>query len=457
MCPLIFLVTACCVACAAIAAEAPANVKAIINKTASFGLGKYPISFWSYTNLTEHGKHMNEAEVEEWADAGFTVPQSPSFDPKNPEQVAQTRKILNWCQARGMKLILSDPRCGARWVDNAGKLVVPGDYTNGVRAAVAQFGDHPALFGFLVGDEPDAAMKEAFFQCYRIQKEVAPKLHPFANLLPYFPGIESRAGTDTWPNYLDEFSKKSNADLISYDCYVQMWSGQSGWGSYFENLRLYREAALRNGIPFWNTALSVGHYAYRCPNYDDLRWQFNTTVASGAHGVVWFFYYQRQPECNYRFAPIDEHWNHTHTYDDLRRIQKSFHRLYGDLFTRIVCTKVTFNPTPYGGGEKFSPDDLVSRIAPDTAPVLLSEFVDVKGRRYVMLVNLSMTDSTRVALTFTSDKVRFYSWSWQGQEREGPAYSSNGCNRDDHGLTTVDHYLAPGQEAVYRVESPEAR
>jgi hypothetical protein len=425
--------------------------RATVEKTQSFGLGRYPISFWSYTNLREHGSRMDEAEVEEWADAGFTVPQSPSFDPADPGQVAHMGRLLDWCQARGMKLILSDPRCSARWTDEGGTLVVPGDYAEGVRAATAQFGDHPALFGFHVGDEPDAAMKEAFFACYRIQKEIAPKLHPFANLLPFFPGIEQRAGTDTWPNYLDEFARKSAADLVSYDCYVQMNPGQAGWQNYFENLRLYREAAQRNGIPFWNTVLSVGHFAYRCPNCDELRWQFNTTIASGAHGLLWFFYYMRQPHCNYRLSPVDEHWDRTQTYTDIRRIQKSFHRFYGDLFTRLVCTKVMFTPTPLGGGLPFAPDGLVSKLAPDTVPLLLSEFMDLDGRRYVMLVNLSMTESHQVGLTFPGKGARVFSWNWQGQEYEGAAYCECGTSRDDQGLT-IRHFLAPGQEAVYRVE-----
>lgn len=434
------------------AAEVPPTVNAILAKTASFGLHAYPISFWSYTNLAEHGKYMDEAEVAEWADAGFTVPQSPSFDPGNAEQVAHMRRILDWSQAHGMKLILCDPRCNAHWVDEGGKLVVPPGYADGVRAAVTQFGDHPALFGFHVGDEPDAAMKEAFFQCYRIQKELAPALHPFANLLPFFTGIESRAGTDTWPNYLDEFVRKSSADLISYDCYTQMWAGQKGWDSYFENLRLNREASLRNGVPFWNTLLSVGHYAYRCPSYDDLRWQFNTTVASGANGLLWFFYYMRQPHANYRLAPVDEHWDRTQTYTDIRRIQKSFHRFYGDLFTRLVCTKVMFSPTPFGGGQGFAPDAVIARLLPETAPALVSEFVDAQGRPYVMLVNLSLTDSQQIGLTFAGGKAKVFSWNWQGHEVEGNAYCESGSERDEKGFT-VRHFLAPGQEAVYRVEN----
>lgn len=429
----------------------PEQVQAILDKSASFGLKKYPIGFWNYASLSEYGEHFDEAAVEEWADAGFTVPQSPIYDPNNPEQVAQMRMLLDACQARGMKLIVWDPRGMAHFDERDGQLTVPANYAEGVRAATSLLGEHPAVFGFHVGDEPDAKQKEAFFTMCRLQKEAAPRLHPFANLLPYFRGIEARAGAETWPRYLDEFCQKGTPDLLCYDCYAQMNPGQSGWEDYFHNLRLYREASQRNGIPFWNTILSVGHYRYRCPNYDELRWQFNTTVACGAHGVQWFFYYMRTPSANYRLSLVDEHWERTPTYTDIRRVQKNFHRFYGDLFTRLVCTKVMFNPTPLGGGEQFSPDELVAGLEPREAPVLVSEFVDAQRRRYIMLVNLSMTESHKVGLTLRGAQTRFYSWSWQGQEREGMAYSAEDCRPGEAG-PTLNHVLAPGQEAVYRVE-----
>ena len=435
--------------------RAPDNLRAIIEKTKSFALTGYPVSFWNYTNLADHGQHMDEAAVEEWADAGFTVPQSPNYDPGNPEQKARILQLLDWAHQRGMKLILCDPRCYARRdPDGEG---APTDYANGVRAAVADFGDHPAAFGFHVGDEPSSEMKEAFFECYRIQKEAAPHLHPFANLLPFFPGIEARAGAETWPDYLDEYAQKSTADLISYDCYIQMNPGDSGWNNYYENLRLHREAALRNSIPFWNTVLSVGHFRYRCPNFDEIRWQFNTSVASGAHGLLWFFYYMRRPHDNYRLSPVDEHWDRTETYYDIRRVQKGFHRHYTDLFNLLVSTRVTFYPEAFGGGATFTPNGIVSRITPDVAghPILLGEFTDADGRRCVMLVNNSMTDSVNVGITFPGDDVRVFSWNWSGTEYEGSAYSASGQSRDENGLT-IRHWLAPGQEAVYQVESESA-
>jgi hypothetical protein len=440
------------------AQDVPNHVRAIIKKTASFGLGRYPISFWSYTNLTEHGTYMDEAEVEEWADAGFTVPQSPTYDPNNAAQKAHMLKMLDWAHRRKMKLILCDPRGYAKKGPGGERGLIPAGYAAGIKAAVADFGHHPALFGFHVGDEPDADVKLAFFECYRVQKQIAPKLHPFANLLPWWPGAQKRAGTDTWPNYLDEFVRKSNADLISYDHYAQMNPGERGWHGYYENLRLYREASVRNGVPFWNTILSVGHFRYRCPNFDEIRWQFNTTLAAGANGVLWFFYYMRHPHANYRLSPVDEHWNRTQTYDDIRRVQKSFHRHYGDLFTRLVSTRVTFSPKAYGQGQVFTRNGIVSRISPDRKghPILLGEFTDAQGRRYVMVVNNSMTENTTLGLTFPGEDVKVFSWDWSGREREGGAYCAVGQARHKTGLT-IRHWLAPGQEAVYRVQSESAK
>ena len=65
---------------AAAGPPAPDNLRRIIEKNQSFGLGKFPISFWNYASLGEFGQYMDEGEVQEWADAGFTVPQSPTFD-----------------------------------------------------------------------------------------------------------------------------------------------------------------------------------------------------------------------------------------------------------------------------------------------------------------------------------------------------------------------------------------
>lgn len=83
MLKLVTIIVASAIELVAVAGKAeviPEKSRAVIEKSQSFGIGKYPISFWSYTNLKEHGQYMTEDEVKSWADAGFTVPIGPRFD-----------------------------------------------------------------------------------------------------------------------------------------------------------------------------------------------------------------------------------------------------------------------------------------------------------------------------------------------------------------------------------------
>jgi 3'-phosphoadenosine 5'-phosphosulfate sulfotransferase (PAPS reductase)/FAD synthetase len=173
---------------------------------------------------------------------------------------------------------------------------------------------------------------------------------------------------------------------------------------------------------------------------------------------LWFFYYMREPHDNYRLSPVDEHWDKTDTWHHLRRWQLNFHKHYGDLFTRLVSTRVTFVGEAYGGGKKFTPNGLVSKIEPDKAdhPVLIGEFADAEERRYVMVVNNSMSESVNVRITFPGADVKTYSWDWHGEEKEGGAYCCGGAMTRDEAGMTGGHWLAPGQEFVYRVESSQA-
>ncbi|MEI7836903.1 MAG: hypothetical protein WCK05_10905, partial [Planctomycetota bacterium] len=57
------------------------KMKAVIKKTESFGLKKYPISIWNYLDMKTYRDHMTEADIQDLADAGITVPQGPDFDP----------------------------------------------------------------------------------------------------------------------------------------------------------------------------------------------------------------------------------------------------------------------------------------------------------------------------------------------------------------------------------------
>jgi hypothetical protein len=326
-------------------------------------------------------------------------------------------------------------------IDKDGK--PPADYATGVKAAVADFGNHPGLFGFFVGDEGGG---DVFAECQRIQKEIASHLFPFYNHLP--------AIAPEWDKYLDKYMRLSNSDILGYDCYMQMHctDAKGGIEAYYDNLRIYRAASLRHGVPFWNTVLSLGHMMYRTPSRTDFSWQLNTSVAAGANGMVWFFWYMDSPGPDIGVPPVDEFWEKTSTYYDLRHVQNRFHKTYGDLFNRLVSTRVSFFPNAMGGGEAWKPNDLVLDIWPaynNSHPVLVGEFTDLEDRRYVMFVNNSQTTPDRVLIKFPL-KTKLYSYSYGS---EGKEVLVNDGSHPDTDCVPAWLFLAPGGETVFRVES----
>ena len=91
--------------------------------------------------------------------------------------------------------------------------------------------------------------------------------------------------------------------MLCYDCYTQMNPEEEGTDRFFLNLKYYSDAAKAAKLPLWTTLLSVGHYRYREPNEDDLRWQLSAAAACGCKGILWFFIYMRAPMSNYRVSP----------------------------------------------------------------------------------------------------------------------------------------------------------
>ena len=397
-------------------------------------LHNFPIGFWNYAPI----EVFDEAKIQEWADAGMTLTMGPEFA-VTPENVARMNDILDWAYGRGIRVIICDPRTRAR-------NPLPEDFKAGVAQAMRDFALHRGTFGFHILDEPDVNLFQPTCDAVRMVKQAAPNLYPFVNLLPWHPGVNPRVGFDDWAAYLDAFVKTSGVDFLCYDCYSQMNPEKSGWPMYFKNLNDYREAAKRSGIPFWNTILSVGHFNYRCPSEDDIRWQFNTSIAYGAQGILYFFFYMRAPHDNYRLSPIDEFWDKTPTFDSLKRVNKGFLKRYGRLFLQLDFQKAMQWPEPVTGCLPFEPDEVIREVRTEGQfPIIVSRFADGKGRPWIALVNNSTTDNAYATLVFNGANTKAFQMSWSAKEGEIGVERGPDC-------VTVSHWLMPGQMEVYRVE-----
>lgn len=404
-------------------------------------LTRFPLGFWNYCSLDMIGSEA----VKDWADCGMTLPMSQEYDPDR-NKPSDLLPVLDAAAERNMKVIVCDRR-GYAWCSTK-----PGaldSFRRGFETAVKEFGSHPAVFGFHLGDEPEAAILPNLAVAMPFAREAAPHLTPFLNTLPKVEGTPQRVGFERWSDYLDAYCKQARPTLLCYDHYAQLDEGDPGKGmeTYFDNLREFREAGERHNIPFWTTLLSAGHFLFRCPNEDDFRWQLNTAVAHGAKGILWFFLYMRYPHANYRVPPIDEHWERTESFERLSRVQRTFLKWHAPLMLRLKLTRIAHSGTAYGGHPLFDGTGLVSTFKA-AEPHVITEWRDEAGRDYVSIVNNSPRRPAMVNLHFRGLKTQVFRVDWLGEEKP---YA---CKPRENSVSTW-FFTAPGQMEVFRVDRPE--
>ncbi|MGI6173750.1 MAG: hypothetical protein ACOYI8_07580 [Christensenellales bacterium] len=409
---------------------------------------QFPIGFWNYPSIDT----MEVGEVKVWADCGMTVTMSPQL-PIRPDSIRKLRLMLDECTKYGLKLIIRDERLV--W-DGASD--DPEGYRAKFRGSLEDFGNHPATYGFFVGDEPRS--KKEFADCktaLRIQKEEAPNLFGFLNFLPYWPGIEDQYfGGKPFDKWAEEFVASSDCRLFSYDCYTQLNPEEEGTDRYFLNLNKFMKATTAANIPLWTTLLSVGHFRYRVPTEDDLRWQFNTAVASGCKGILWFFFYGMNFR-NYRGAPINQYREKTICYDWMSLLQRNFRDEYGSLMMSLRLKSCHHIVKAYGEYPYFPENThptLRRVFSEHRVPGIVSLFEDAEGREYVVLVNNSPFESDLFKLAVRPDVKHIYNVRKNGSdEKDMKDFHGDAFYRIDDVEAQAGVWLAPGQMEIFRIEA----
>lgn len=403
---------------------------------------RFPIGFWNYTYTGQLGLEC----VKDWKDAGMTVAMSPEYSAgrhKKEDMLA----LLDECERNDIKMIICDER--TRWSDAAAN---PKGYEQRMREAYEDFGRHPATIGFHIGDEP---WSEFNYDCAatagKIHSEVAPELSPFLNLAPYSEAYLPAMRAGSVGEWAARMHNECGYKMFGYDNYHQMNPGTDGIHHYHYSLRRYSEAAKAGNLDLWVTLLSVGHFNYRCPKEDDLRWQLNTAVASGAKGILWFFLYMRDPISNYRVAPIDEFWERTETFQWLSRTNRHFLHRFGDFFLRAKHIKTYHVKESFGGFPLYEKgiEEALLDIRSESIPGIAS-FFELDGEKYLVLVNNSQTQNGIIMVDFPSSIGCFQRLAWNGDFITIKDHHWDAYYDEMEGVCTIGDWLAPGQMNVYR-------
>src|SRR4051812_43627707 len=158
---------------------------------------------------------------------------------------------LDACASAGLKAIVSDSRvAGYDWA-----AVDETKARHNVSNLVAQVGNHPAVFGYYLRDEPTAAWFAGLEKVASPIRELAPGKWPYINLFPDY-AENSQLGTASYADYLERFITTCHPKIISYDNYSLMDDG-SIRGNYWSNLEAVHDACNKHGIEFWNIVLAV--------------------------------------------------------------------------------------------------------------------------------------------------------------------------------------------------------
>src|SRR4051812_20746903 len=164
---------------------------------------QFEVSYW----LGPPEKFTTLERYREIKDAGFTI----AFPPLQVPSVEGNRKILDLCQQVGLKAMIADQRM-------ATSLDVP-DARAKLDAIVKDYGDHPALYGYFIVDEPSADAFAKLGEVVAYLKTKDPKHPGYINLFPTYAAPGAQLGTPTYEQYVDRFVELVHPHVISYDHY----------------------------------------------------------------------------------------------------------------------------------------------------------------------------------------------------------------------------------------------
>ena len=121
---------------------------------------EFTISYWSGPPA-----NFNTGErYREVADANFTL----ALPADNGLTVADNKKMLDFCKAVGLKAIIHDGRIPREFAN-------PVEAKKAIDAVVADYANHPALLGYSITDEPNAAAFDGLGQVVAYLKEKDPR------------------------------------------------------------------------------------------------------------------------------------------------------------------------------------------------------------------------------------------------------------------------------------------
>ena len=319
-------------------------------------------------------ENISLERFQELKEAGFNVNLSSvgSFD--------KALASLDYGEQTGVKIVFS---CHDMWEDPEG--------------TAAKVKDHPALFGYSLGDEPNNARFPALAAMADRLRSVDPDHVIYVNLFPNYAPDEVLGST--YPEHVRKYIEEVRPPLVSFDFYPVTEDGiRERW---WENLEVISRESAAAGLPFWAFALSTSHKPYPIPTMASLRLQFYTDLAYGAQGLQYFTYWNPVPGTwDFHDAPIDLDGNRTPVYDLVKAMNAEL-QARADIFVgdKVLQVRHTGETVPPGVTPLTDLPEPLTALDTHGKGAVVS-LLENGGFRYLMLVNRSLDEGFDYDIAF---------------------------------------------------------
>ena len=350
---------------------------------------------------------------------------------------------LDWCARYGMKGIVYRPE-----LDQLLRSPDDDALKRQIRQTVLQFRKHPAFFAMQYTDEPSKQVLPGYTQACGIIKKAAPEHMLYTNLFPSW-SQPYQHGFENYREYLEAFCKLySNhpKPLLVYDnyrCKDKRLRPEEQVASYLENLNTVRSLTQDYNMPFWVTVMGAAHDDFGEPSAADLDLQVFCALAYGAKGIGYFTTVSH-PNMNFQGGPFNVLGDKTQTYWNMRELNYRVRRMApvlntlesaGCYFSLSLRDRMVFKNYPM---HKPLPGKLVESLSSENGncSFLVGEFKDDRGKNWVLIVNLSRTETARFQASLLHGKK---------------LQSFNSYTGTLFPASYQDPWLRPGQGKLYQV------
>lgn len=304
----------------------------------------------------------------------------------------QQLQMLDHCQATGLRGVVNVKHLAPPV--SAGP--PPSDWQERVKSAAERFARHPALYGYMIRDEPSA---KVFPQLGRVAREfhqVDPAHEICVNLFPIYASSE-QLGLASYEEYLDEFLSTVKPPALCYDHYPFMRHGEDR-RDYFHNLEVARLACLKHETPLWIVVLSSWWQHFRIPSDAELRWQAYGALAYGIRGIAYFTYWPAKDDYA---AVVDYAGIPQPLYDSIRRLNREL-TVLGSRLAGMRSVGVYHLGQDIPIGSQRLPDDSWLG-AHENPPLAIGMFESNGGGKHVLVMNRNCEQAETATLRFPTN------------------------------------------------------